>query len=90
MNKIRQIRGRGFEVDIVDGKPDYVRTDDGYCQTARAFDDKRDGWMLKQLDPNDFAAIRTGRDMEDLVNMVNQLSRRNYELEQDLEMWRRV
>ena len=76
-----------FEVSYDNGKPTYVCTDDGFCQTGRAFDHETDGWMLDQLDPRKFPAIRAGRDMEELVHEVNDLRRENFHLKQQVKQW---
>jgi hypothetical protein len=66
----------GFEIfKDENGNPNSVHTWDGFMETSRPFDKERDGWMLDQLDPNDFPAIQIGRDMEYLVNEVNILRR---------------
>lgn len=76
-----------FDVQYDDGKPVYVCTDDGFIQTGRAFNEKTDGWMLEQLDPRDFPAIRAGRDMENLVHEVNALRREVFSLKQSNKDW---
>jgi hypothetical protein len=50
--------------------------------TYRALDPERDGWMENQLDPRDFPAIQTGRDMEYLVAEVNSLRRKLFHAKQ--------
>lgn len=65
-----------FEIDYDSaGKPDYVRTDDGFTMTGQPFDEEQHGWMLDQLDPHDFPAIQIGRQMAALVAEVNALRR---------------
>jgi len=68
-----------------DGKPTRVRTNDGFMQTARKFDEETDGWMLDQLDPNDFEIIRMGRQTQALVNEVNRLRRENFQLNRSIK-----
>lgn len=58
------------------GKPVYVTKDTGFCISSGPFRPEEDGWMLDQLDPMDFPAIQTGRDMEYLVAEVNSLRRK--------------
>jgi hypothetical protein len=72
------------------GEPYYVFTDNGFMQTSRAFDPKEDGWMLNQLDPRDFPAIQTGRDMEFLVAEVNSLRRKLFQQEAFTESYRKA
>jgi len=72
------------------GEPTHVQTDNGFMQTSRKFDNDTDGWMLDQLNPMDFQAIRTGMDMEFLVNEVNTLRRRLFELEKQNDSWRKA
>ena len=67
-----------------DGNPSHVVTDDGYMQCGRPFDKDKDGWMLNQLNPLDFDAIQTGRQMESLVDEINHLRRENYRLNNSL------
>ena len=79
-----------FDIDYDEyHQPIYVRTDDGFAQTGRAFDKDTDSWMLSQLNPADFPGIGIGRETEWLVNQVNKLRRENYELKQDLDMWKK-
>ncbi len=73
----------------IDGTPNSVHTDDGFAQISRPYDESRDGWIEGQLDIEDFDAIKTGRQMEQLVNMVNSLRRQNFELKQELKMWKK-
>lgn len=79
-----------FDIQYDENGPMRVNTDDGFAQVSRSFDNSQDGWMLQQLDPADFPAIRTGRDMEWLVSQVNKLRRENFELKQELELWKSV
>lgn len=72
------------------GKPVRVSTDDGFAECSRPYDHERDGWIDKQLLHDDFEAIRTGRQMEQLVNMVNRLMRENFKLEQELKLWKKA
>ena len=69
------------------GKPYHVYTNDGFMQTSRAYDPKDDGWMEDQLDPRDFEAIRTGRQMAQLVAEVNALRRENWSLRKSSDQW---
>ena len=78
-----------FNIQYDEHGPAYVNTDDGFAQVSRPFDKARDGWMLQQLDPADFPGIRIGLETEWLVNQVNKLRRENYELKQDLDMWKK-
>jgi len=70
-----------------EGKPVHVSTFDGFAHISRPFDPDTDGWMEDQLDPREFPAIRAGRDMEALVNEVNQLRRENFRLKQSDKQW---
>jgi len=73
-----------FEIDYDEnGKPYYVRTDDGFMQTGRKFDEDTDGWMETQLDPSDFIAVKIGRQMESLIHEINELRRENFTLKQN-------
>jgi len=72
------------------GDPIHVHTDNGFMQTSRKFDHDTDGWMLDQLNPMEFQAIRAGRDMEYLVAEVNTLRRRLFELEKQNDSWRKA
>ena len=72
-----------------DGTPSSVFTNDGFAQVSRPYEADRDGWMENQLDPAEFEAIRTGYQMEQLVHMVNSLRRENFDLKQDLKMWKK-
>ena len=76
-----------FEIDYFDGKPSYVRTDNGFCQTGGAYDEQEHGWMLDQLDPRDFPEIQTGRRVAALVNEINELRRENWELKRNEKQW---
>lgn len=72
-----------FDIDYDENnKPVYVRTDDGFMQTGRKFADEKDGWMLDQLNVNDFLAVKIGRQMELLINEVNALRRENFSFKQ--------
>ena len=46
--------------------------------------------MLEQLDPNDFPAIQTGRDMEYLVQEVNRLRRELFHSKQHTNTYRKA
>ena len=72
------------------GKPVHVSIDDGFCHQSRPYDEEKDGWMERQLDPSEFVAIQIGQDTEYLVNLANSLLRKNYDLEQQLKMWKRA
>lgn len=71
------------------GKPIHVSTNDGYMMTSRAFEPERDGWMEDQLDPEDFPAIQTGRDMECLVAEVNSLRRQLFHAKSMTDAYRK-
>ena len=70
-----------------EGEPTHVVTWDGFMCVSRAFEFEKDGWMLEQLDPNDYPVIRAGRDAEALVAEVNRLRRRNFELKTQNNMY---
>lgn len=70
-----------------EGKPNYVTIYHSGMIESRNFDPARDGWMLDQLNPKDFPAITIGRDTEDLVAMVNLLSKENWELKRRLNTY---
>ena len=72
------------------GEPVHVHTDNGFMQTSRAFNPEEDGWMEDQLDPADFPAIQTGRDMEYLVAEVNQLRRKLFREKQTGDAYRKA
>jgi hypothetical protein len=71
-------------------KPYHVNIDTGYMQTSRPYRPEEDGWMEDQIDPYDFPAIQTGRDMEMLVAEVNRLRRENFRLEKEVEVYRKA
>jgi hypothetical protein len=69
-----------FQIDYdKNGNPDRVHEDTGFCLSSRAFNPDTDGWMLDQLDPENFPEISTGRRVLHLVQEVNSLRR---------EVWR--
>lgn len=72
------------------GVPRHVNTDDGFCMQSRPFDPQKDGWMEDQLDPEDFPAIQTGRDMEYLVAEVNRLRRALFHEKQTADIYRKA
>jgi len=80
-----------FEVTYDDaGEPSGVHTDNGYIMEFRKFRPEQDGWMLDQLNPRDFTAIRIGDDTARLVAEVNALRRKNFQLEGEVEQWRKA
>ena len=77
----------GFDIDYdEDGRPVYVRTDDGFAQTGVPYKEEEHGWMLRQIDPKTLHVIRAGREAEALVYEVNDLRRENWELRKRLEL----
>jgi hypothetical protein len=68
-----------------EGLPTNVFIDNGYMQTSRPFDIEEDGWMLDQLKPTDFIAVKIGRDTEHLVSEVNHLKRELFETKRQLK-----
>lgn len=67
------------------GLPTMVGIDNGFMKTSRPFDIEEDGWMLDQLNPRDFIAVKIGRDTERLVNEVNDLRRELFETKRQLK-----
>ena len=61
-----------------EGKPVHVYEENSFMSISRPFNEDTDGWMLDQLDYNDFPMIRHGQDMEYLVSLVNKLKRENF------------
>jgi hypothetical protein len=47
--------------ELLGGLPTNVFIDNAYMQTSRPFDIEEDGWMLDQLKPTDFIAVKIGR-----------------------------
>jgi hypothetical protein len=70
-----------------DGSPACVETDDGFCLNSGPYDPDQHGWIEGQLNPNDFMAITIGRQTEWLVDQVNALRRKNWDLERRVKMW---
>ncbi len=66
-----------------EGNPTHVCTDNGFIQTNRSFNKDEDGWMLDQLNPYDFEAIKIGKQMEDLIMEVNYLRRKVFKLKKE-------
>ena len=73
-----------------DGKPFRVHIDDGFCMSSEAYDENEYGYLRKMLDPGRFSAIQMGRQVEALVNMVNELTKENWQLQQQLDQWRKA
>jgi len=73
-----------------EGKPVHVYEENSFMSISRPFDEEKDGWMLDQLDYNDFPMIRHGQDMEYLVSLVNKLKRENFHLKKQVEDWRKA
>lgn len=73
-----------------DGTPRSVFIDNGFMQQSRPYNAEEDGWIDQQLDPDDFEAINTGRQMSQLVSLVNSLKRKNFHLEQELTRWKKA
>jgi hypothetical protein len=69
------------------GEPAHVTQDTGFLISSGPFDPKEHGRMLNQLDPADFPAIQTGRDMEYLVREVNQQRRQLWTVTEQREMY---
>lgn len=69
------------------GNPRRVHVN-GYGEYIRPYDADKDAWMLMQLDPLDFEAVRTGRQMEALIAEVNALRAQNFKLERELRFYR--
>jgi hypothetical protein len=72
------------------GEPVHVNQDNGFMSTSGPFRHEEHGWMLDQLDPADFPAIRTGRDMEYLVAEVNRLRRQLFYATEQKEQYRKA
>lgn len=78
-----------FEVDYdADGKPDYVRTDDGFCQTGRPFNPDTDGWMLEQVKPGRYLSVQMAREILDMADEINALRRELWLAKRGERMWR--
>ena len=68
-----------------EGIPTRVSIDNGLVKTSRPFDMEEDGWMLDQLKPSDFIAVRIGSDTERLVSEINHLKRELFETKKQLK-----
>jgi len=67
------------------GLPTMVTIFNGFVEHSRPFDIEEDGWMLDQLKPSDFIAVKIGRDTEHLVSEVNHLKRELFETKRRLK-----
>ncbi len=78
-----------FELSDYDdtGKPTRVNTDDGFIQCSRRFIKEEDGWMLDQLNANDFPIVRAGRQVEAMINEINALRKEVFHLKQSEKQW---
>jgi hypothetical protein len=70
-----------------DGTPERIAFADGFAEWTEPYNADEHGWVDKMLDPDDFPAIRAGREMEMLVELVNQLQRENFRLKRSERKW---
>jgi hypothetical protein len=67
------------------GSPTMVNIDTGFMRTSVPFDMEEHGWLLDQLNPMDYIAVKIGRDTERLVSEVNHLKRELFETKRQLK-----
>lgn len=54
----------------------------------RPYDESSDGWRRTQLRPEDVPSLQVAADLIALFEEVNRLRRKNWQLEQELKIWR--
>jgi len=71
-----------FEFTAFDeyGMPTRVVIADSSKHIVRDFDPNKDGWMLDQLDPDDFPEVASGKRVERMIGEINALRREVFEL----------
>jgi hypothetical protein len=67
------------------GLPTMVSIDNGFMRTSLPFNMEEHGWLLDQLNPMDYIAVKIGRDTEHLVSEVNRLKRELFETKRKLK-----